>query len=198
MTHPCSGNQLQRGRRGLVNRWRREQCGATAIEFALIAPAFLFLMFVIAETAMVFIAEQVMDNALSEAARLVRTGQAQTGAWATAEEDQTAHPMSEAEFKEIVCAGMSVFVDCSGSDFFLDVKAYPSFAEIDTEPPLTEQEQFKTAGDFDFGGASEIVVVRAYYQWPTNNILGSLSLKNLDNGKRLIGSFAAFRNEPYT
>jgi hypothetical protein len=40
--------------------------------------------------------------------------------------------------------------------------------------------------------------VRAYYQWPTNQIFGSLSLKNLSNGKRLIGSFAAFRNEPFS
>jgi hypothetical protein len=41
------------------------------------------------------------------------------------------------------------------------------------------------------------VVVRAYYQWPTNTIFGALSLKNLSNGRRLIGSFAAFRNEPF-
>ena len=45
--------------------------------------------------------------------------------------------------------------------------------------------------------ANDIVVVRAYYQWPTNPIFGALSLKNMNNGKRLIGSFAAFCNEPY-
>ena len=39
--------------------------------------------------------------------------------------------------------------------------------------------------------------MRAYYQWPINSDLGPLSLKNMDNGKRLIGSFAAFCNEPY-
>ena len=34
-------------------------------------------MFVIAETALVFVAEQVMDNAVFETARLIRTGQVQ-------------------------------------------------------------------------------------------------------------------------
>ena len=63
---------------------QRRASGATsaaraAVEFAIIAPVFFFLMFVIAETAMVFIAEQVMDNAVFETARLIRTGQVQDG-----------------------------------------------------------------------------------------------------------------------
>ena len=45
--------------------------------------------------------------------------------------------------------------------------------------------------------SSEIVVVRAYYQWPTNPIFGRQWANAMDNGKRLIGSFAAFCNEPY-
>ena len=57
--------------------------------------------------------------------------------------------------------------------------------------------RLQDAGAFAFGDANDIVVVRAYYQWPTNTIFGGLSLKNLSNGKRLIGSFAAFRNEPF-
>ena len=56
---------------------RRDERGSAAIEFAIIAPIFFFLMFVIAETALVFIAEQVMDNAVFETARLIRTGQVQ-------------------------------------------------------------------------------------------------------------------------
>ncbi len=59
-------------------RWRRrDERGSAAIEFAIIAPVFFFLMFVIAETALIFIAEQVMDNAVFETARLIRTGQVQ-------------------------------------------------------------------------------------------------------------------------
>jgi hypothetical protein len=63
--------------------------------------------------------------------------------------------------------------------------------------PLDEDEEFVPAAAFEFGAESEIVVMRAYYQWPTNKIFGGISLQNLGNGKRLIGSFAAFRNEPF-
>jgi Flp pilus assembly protein TadG len=160
--------------------------GSVAVEFAIIAPVFFFLMFVIAETALVFVAEQVMDNAVFETARLIRTGQAQNS------------DMSSDDFKNEVCARVDIFVDCSGADFYLDVKSYPTFDSMELTQPTDENDDFDDPGAFDFGAESEIVVVRAYYQWPTNAIFGGLSLKNLSNGKRLIGSFAAFRNEPYT
>ena len=170
---------------GRAPRLRRDEGGSAIVEFSFIAPIFFFLIFVIAETALVFIAEHVMDNAVLETARLIRTGQVQSAG------------MSEEDFEAEVCSRMSVFVGCSGSDFFLDVKSYDSFASMDLAAPIDAENNFVAPGAFEFGGESDIVVVRAYYQWPTNRIFGSLSLQNLGNGKRLIGSFAAFRNEPY-
>lgn len=171
----------------MLRRWRRDERGSAAIEFAIIAPVFFFLMFVIAETALVFIAEQVLDNAVFETARLIRTGQV-----------QGPPAMTKAEFKKEVCDRVSIFINCSGADFYLDVKSYTTFGDMVMNKPVDNQDKFKDAGVFAFGNANDIVVVRAYYQWPTNRIFGSLSLKNLSNGKRLIGSFAAFRNEPFT
>ena len=165
---------------------RRDEDGSAAIEFAIIAPIFFFLMFVIAETALVFIAEQVMDNAVFETARLIRTGQVQ------------AADMSEADFTTEVCNRVAVFIDCTGGNFFLDVQSFDTFGDMVTAKPVDDDDNFEDPPAFSFGTANEIVVVRAYYQWPTNTIFGSLSLKNLSNGKRLIGSFAAFRNEPFT
>jgi len=168
-------------------RWRRDERGSVAVEFAIIAPIFFFLMFLIAETALFFIAGQVMDNAVFETARLIRTGQVQNPR------------MSDADFAARVCGGMSVFINCSGSNFYLDVKAYPTFASMDTSDPLNADNTFKTPGAFAFGNANDIIVVRAYYVWPIRNIFGSFSLKpNMTNGKRLMGSFAAFKNEPFT
>jgi Flp pilus assembly protein TadG len=162
-----------------------EERGSAAVEFAIIAPLFFFLMFVIAETALIFIAEQVMDNAVFETARLIRTGQVDNSG------------MSQTEFKDEVCARMSVFIRCNSSDFYLDVKSYATFDAMEMNKPTKSDETFETPAAFDFGDPNDIVVVRAYYQWPTNKIFGTLSLKNLANGKRLIGSFSAFRNEPY-
>jgi Flp pilus assembly protein TadG len=166
-------------------RWRGDERGSAAVEFAVIAPVFFFLMFVIAETALVFIAEQVLDNAVFETARLIRTGQVQQGG------------MSEDDFKQEVCERVSVFINCNSSNFYLDVQSYPTFTAMSVTNPLDDDDDFNDAPAFSFGSPNDIVVVRAYYQWPTNQIFGSLSLKNLSNGKRLIGSFAAFCNEPY-
>jgi Flp pilus assembly protein TadG len=178
---PVNRRRAARPRRAWL---RRNEDGSVAIEFAIIAPVFFFLMFVIAETALVFVAEQVMDNAVSETARLIRTGNAQS--------------MSKEEFTTEVCNRVSVFVDCGGADFYLDVKSYATFDSMVLDQPTDDDDEFEDSGGFEFGGPSDIVVVRAYYQWPTNAIFGSLSLKNLSNGKRMIGAFAAFRNEPFT
>ena len=180
----CPRRTLRKRRRRAF--LRRREDGSVAVEFAIIAPVFFFLMFVIAETALVFIAEQVMDNAVFETGRLIRTGQVQ------------AANMTDADFKNEVCGRMSIFVNCSGADFYLDVKSYNTFDSMSLDQPVDDDNEFGDPGAFNFGSASEIVVVRAYYQWPTNAVFGSLSLKNLSNGKRLIGSFSAFRNEPFT
>jgi Flp pilus assembly protein TadG len=172
--------------RRLGAAWRRNERGSTAVEFAIIAPIFFFLMFVIAQTALIFVAEQVLDNAVFETARLIRTGQAQDA------------NMTKSDFQNAVCGRVSIFINCSGADFYLDVKSYATFGDMAMSKPVDAQEKFTDAGTFQFGSANDIVVVRAYYQWPTSNIFGSLSLKNMTNGKRLIGSFAAFRNEPFT
>lgn len=162
-----------------------------AVEFAIIAPIFFFLMFVIAETALIFIAEQVIDNAVFETARLVRTGQVQSAG------------MTKDEFEDEVCGNMSVFIDCDSSNFYLDVRSYDSFSDMEMTVPVDEDNEFIAVEDFEFGEENEIVVMRVYYQWPTRNIMsptlnGALSLQGEGlNGKRLIGSFAAFRNEPF-
>ena len=185
---PVSNQMSGIRQRRLCNIWRRlrrDQRGVAAIEFAVVAPAFFFLVFVIAETALVFIAEQVMDNAVFETARLIRTGQIQLAA------------TSDAEFRKQVCDRVSMFIDCKSSNFYLDVRSFPGFADMDVSQPLNADETFKSETAYDFGKPSQVVVLRAYYQWPTNRIFGALSLNNLANGKRLIGSFAAFRNEPY-
>lgn len=174
-------------RRSLLpaRRLRTDERGVAAIEFAIIAPFFFCLLFVIAETAVILIAEQVMDNAVFETARLIRTGQVQRAG------------TSSADFKASLCARMAVFISCDSPNFYLDVRSFESFADIESGKPVDENDNFAAEGAYDFGEAKEIVIVRAYYQWPTNPIVGGLSLANMSNGKRLIGAFSAFRNEPY-
>ena len=55
----------------------RDERGATAIEFALLALPFFTLIFAILETSIVFLAGQILDSAVQDASRKIRTGQAQ-------------------------------------------------------------------------------------------------------------------------
>ena len=62
--------------------------GATAVEFALVAAPFFALLIAILQTALIFLAQQVLQTATTEAARLVMTGQAQPDAAAKTFADQ--------------------------------------------------------------------------------------------------------------
>src|SRR5262245_15985164 len=75
----------------LVRRFMRQQDGTAAIEFGMVALPFLGLTFAILETALVFFAGQTLETAVTDSARLIMTGQAQTGGW------------SKEDFKTAVC-----------------------------------------------------------------------------------------------
>ena len=62
----------------IARRFARQQDGAAAVEFALVAAPFLALIFAILETAFVFFAGQTLEAAAANSARLIMTGQAQT------------------------------------------------------------------------------------------------------------------------
>ena len=60
-----------------VSRFCAARKGATAVEFALIAPAFLATLIAILETTLFLFAQATLQSAAGEAGRLFMTGQAQ-------------------------------------------------------------------------------------------------------------------------
>src|SRR5215211_9542134 len=80
--------------------FRRNRRGSAAVEFALVAPVFFALLFAIIETALVFFANQVLETVTQDSARMIMTGQAQTGGF------------SQSQFKTFVCGKISVLFDC--------------------------------------------------------------------------------------
>src|SRR4249919_657484 len=83
-----------------VRRLIRQQDGAAAIEFGIVAAPFLALIFAIIETAVVFFAGQTLETAGSDSARLIMTGQAQTQGF------------DQAAFKNAVCAKIYGLFNC--------------------------------------------------------------------------------------
>jgi Flp pilus assembly protein TadG len=165
-------------------RFRRNRRGSAAVEFALVAPVFFALLFAIIETAIVFFAGQVLETVTQDSARMIMTGQAQTGGY------------SQGQFKDYVCGRISVLFDCA-SGIYVDVKSYPAFTNVSITDPIDGGKNFIPAMQYSPGGPGDIVVVRLFYQWPLFVTGLGYNVANLSGSKRLLAATAAFRNEPY-
>jgi Flp pilus assembly protein TadG len=168
----------------LARRFVRQQDGAAAVEFALVAAPFLALTFAILETAFVFFAQQTMEATAADASRLVMTGQAQTANF------------TQADFKTAVCARVYGLFDCANG-MTVDVKTYSSFASVDNTSPVANGTFDSTKAGYVPGGPGCIVRVTLYYQWPIYVSMWNTALSNLNGNKRLLTATAVFRNEPY-
>jgi Flp pilus assembly protein TadG len=168
----------------LARRFLRQQDGAAAVEFALVAAPFLALTFAILETAFVFFAGQTLEATAADSSRLIMTGQAQTAGY------------SQADFKTAVCARVYGLFDCANG-MNVDVKTYTSFSAVNNTPPVTNGQLDTSNMGYTPGGPGCIVVVKLYYQWPIVIMMMGDNLSNLSNNKRLLVATSVFRNEPY-
>lgn len=159
--------------------------GATAVEFALIALPFFALIFAIIETALCFFAGQALDTALMNASRAIRTGQAQSSSF------------SADDFKTSICTQLTYMFNCS-SNLYVNVQTFASFSAITLTTPTDANGNLATTGyTYSAGHGSDVVVVRAYYEWPVFiNRLGN-NLANEPDGKHLLTATVAFQNEPF-
>lgn len=168
----------------IVSRFGTDKTGAAALEFALVAGPFFFLLFAIIEVALVFLAGQVLETATADASRLVMTGQAQ------------ARNFDQAAFRNAVCQKADVLMNCAGIG--VDVRTYQSFGAASTARPTTGTGAVNYGSmTYNQGTGGDIVVVRTVYEWPVLMPSFGLVIGDLPNGKRLLMATAAFRNEPF-
>lgn len=167
--------------------FRRDQRGATALEFALIATPFIFMLMSVFDLGLIYMAQVSLDSATAQTARTIRTGQLQKAGGATA-----------STFASSVCSNMTwAGTNCS-SNLSVNVQVFTSFSNASSPNPVTNG-QFSSANlTFNAGNAGDIVLVTAYYQWTPLTPFLSQGLKLLNNGATLLTSSAAFRNEPYS
>ena len=166
-----------------ARRFARQQDGAAAIEFALVAAPFLALTFAILETGLVFFAGQTLETAVSDAGRLIMTGQAVA--------------YSQSNFKDQVCARLQGgLFDCTNG-VYVNVKSYASFSAVNNTSPVNNGTFDTSQMDYKPGTPGCIVAVSLYYQWPIYVSLLGDNLSNLNGGNRLLVATAVFRNEPY-
>ncbi len=168
----------------VARRFIRQNDGAAAVEFGLVAAPFLALVFAIMETAVVFFAGQTLETAAADSARLVMTGQAQKQGF------------DQAKFKTEVCNRIFGLFNCSAG-VQVDVRTYASFGSVNLSKPIDANGNMINNFGYDPGGPSCIVVVRLLYQWPVYSSLMGLALNDMAGKKRLLVATSAFRNEPF-
>jgi Flp pilus assembly protein TadG len=174
---------LPRSMRGLTG-FRDARQGATMVEFALIAPAFLATLLAVLQTTLFLFAQAVLQNAAVEAGRLFMTGQAQN--------------LTQAQFQTTICPMVQALFTCG--NVMVNVTNATSFSGASTgEPTLTFNSNGSVSNSWSYnpGTQGEVMVVQLIYQWPIIGIpLGSV-LPSLGNGSAEIMGVSAFRVEPY-
>jgi Flp pilus assembly protein TadG len=161
--------------------------GATAVEFALIAPPFLALIVAIFQMTSFLFAQQALQTAAVAAGRLILTGQVQNAG------------LTQSQFKtNDVCPLLAAMFTCS--NVYVNVQTYTDFCSAGTsDPTLT----FNGSGavtntwSYNLGNPGQVVVMQLVYQWPIiSGPLGSV-LPNLGNGHAEMMGVTAFRVEPF-
>ncbi|MBR0841606.1 pilus assembly protein [Bradyrhizobium liaoningense] len=183
MTEP--GTATTKKRRNRCAAFARDDRGATAVEFALVAAPFLALIIALIQTFLVFFAQQTLETIVRQSARLVMTGQVQSA------------QLTKDAFKQKVCDQIVILFNCSG--LMVDMQVATSWTSANTGVPTLTFDgsgAVNNVWNYNPGNAGDIVVLRVMYVWPV--VLGPLgfNLSNLGNGNRLIMSSAAFQNEP--
>ena len=169
----------------------KDKKGATAVEFALVAPLFFALIAALIQTFLLFFAQSILENAVRQSARQILTGQAQS------QDANLTATAAQAAFQNTVCTNANVLFSCGG--LMVDVQVANNWSSANTGmPTLTYNAQGQVTNTWQFnpGSGGDIVVVRVMYLWPVFFGPIAFNLANQPNGSRLIMASAAFQNEP--
>jgi len=167
-----------------------DQAGATAIEFGILALPFFTIIFAIVETSMVFFAGQILDSAVNDASRRLRTREAQSAG-------ETA-----ADFRASICENLFGLFDCADTDKLrIKVSEVSAFSGARPTGPMAcnadkTECTWTLVESYNAGQAASVLLVEAYYKWPTIVNLPGFDLANLPDGTRLLSAVRVFRNEP--
>ena len=189
--------------------------GMAIVEFAIVGPAFIALLLAILYTALIFLAQQMLETATQGAGRLLLTGAAQTTHMSNGDVGMTAN-----DFKNAICNGASG-TDASGQPVeippLLPVMLTCSRLTVNVTTATTYNVASAAAPTFTYNssgvitstgtgyndqsggtGQNRIVVLQLIYLWPTGTGPLGLNLINQPNGNRMLVATTVLTTEAYT
>ncbi len=175
-----------------LRRWRQDEAGGTAIEFALVATPFLMFVFGLIGCCFFFFVTNSIENGMDQMNRLIRTNRLGT--------------MTVTDFKNGICTNAGSWIDCKNLQMF--VQDYPNgWSQLNADKPPPCVQNGAVAVNTSPGGdpmnkytgtASDVVVVTACYKWGFTKKLPFLKLGNMSDGSMMMQTAIAFRSEPYS
>lgn len=174
-----------------IRRFRDEESGVTAVEFAILALPFFVLLFGIIECSIIFFAGQMLESSVDDVARRIRTGQLDNS-------------LTASDFKTEMCDSAAMLFDCN--KIHVDLQVAATFKDLQ-DPPLPDPETNTTDfSNYKFTAPcpEQIAMVTASYEWPIFTFFVSDHIypvsagsKNSAFKKVLLNAIAVFRTEPY-
>jgi Flp pilus assembly protein TadG len=160
--------------------------GSAAIEFAMIAPVLFLFIFGTIETGVIFFAQSMLQNATSDTARQIRTGQL-SGA------------LSATQIRTNVCGEVDGLIKDCATGLMVDLRAFTSFTGA-SYPSVSNADGSINTNALKVQATSDcaIVLLRTFYAWNIMTPLMRPFLETGSTGASILTSTAAFRTEPYT
>lgn len=170
--------------------FRKDDRGATAIEFAAVAGPFFAFIFGLIGIAFYFFITNSVEKGMDQTSRLIRTGQAKESG------------MTVDEFKSAICSKAGYWIKCDKLQVF--VNRFATWSDVKASPCVDSNKNVvvnSTPGGSKIseaaGNASEIVIVTSCYKWDLAASIPIIPLGNMSDGSLMMQAATAFRVEPH-
>jgi Flp pilus assembly protein TadG len=167
------------GRRAVAAFATRQDAGP-AVEFALVAPVFIVVIYATVQVAIIFICNAYLETATEVAAREVLTNHDTS--------------LSLKDFKTAVCNKMPFLFNCSS--VMVGLQPATQSCSINTAAPAFNADgTLKVSLPYQQPTSGQIGVLQVLYQWPIIGMPLGVNFANLGNGTYLMMSTQVFMVE---
>ncbi|MBS0232626.1 MAG: pilus assembly protein [Proteobacteria bacterium] len=175
-----------------LHRFKRDDRGATAVEFAIVAIPFLMFIFALIGCALYFFVLNSLESGMDQTSRLVRTGEAIT------------ENLTVDQFKQKICSGSGGWIKCDNMQIW--AQHWSDWSDPTLAPhQCVDQNNTVIANNAPgsdpiatyTGTASDVVIVTICYEWDFASKIPFLRLGNMQNGAMMMQTATAFRTEPF-
>jgi len=169
---------------------RRDENGATAVEFAIVATPFMMFILGLIGCAFYFFIMSSIEKGMDQASRLVRTGQAVT------------QKLTVNQFRQSICTGAGPWINCNNLQIYAqaanswssNIQPYTCLGNTANLSQLMKPTDLIAIYT---GTASQIVIVTTCYKWDFTAKLPLFKFGNAPDGSMMMQTSTAFRSEPY-